>query len=294
MTRDEPSFTPDDARPARVEGRRPRRAEAVHRIAALGAVAVVTLAACSSAPAVRPAASSGTLDPVTTTAAPALTGKLTVFAATSLQGTFTQIGDELMKANPGLTVTFSFGSSGTLTQQLLAGAPADVYASANAKTMTDAASVVGTPTVFTHNSLVIVVPEGNPAAVTGLADFAKPALKIALCDPSAPCGEAATSLFAKAGIAPAPDTLGQDVKATLAYVTSGEADAALVYRTDAIAAGSAIRTIDVPEASSVVNDYPIALVKGTGNPAAAQGFVDEVLSPAGQRVLAAAGFDPAG
>ncbi len=264
------------------------------RTAALGAAAALALAACASAPAARPAASSGTLDPVTTTAAPALTGKLTVFAAASLQGTFTQIGDELMTANPGLKVTFSFGSSGTLTQQLLAGAPADVYASANATTMAAAAAVVGTPAVFTHNSLVIVVPKGNPAGVTGLADFAKPALKIALCDPSAPCGAAARSVFVKAGITPAPDTLGQDVKATLALVTSGEVDAALVYKTDAIAAGPAVQTIAFPQADAVVNDYPIALVKGTTNPAAAQAFVDEVLSPAGQRVLVAAGFDPAG
>ncbi|HEY3548469.1 MAG TPA: molybdate ABC transporter substrate-binding protein [Propionicimonas sp.] len=264
------------------------------RVAALGAVAALALAACSSSPDARPTASSGTLDPVTASAAPALTGTLTVFAAASLQGTFTTIGNDLMAAHPGLKVRFSFGSSGTLTQQLLAGAPADVFASANTKTMSDAASVVGGTTVFAHNSLVIVVPKGNPAGVTGLADFAKPALKIALCDPSAPCGSAAQAVFAKAGLTAAPDTLGQDVKATLAYVTSGEADAALVYRTDAIAAGPAVQTIAFPEADAVVNAYPIALVKGTTNPAAAQAFVADVLSPAGQKVLAAAGFDPAG
>lgn len=261
------------------------------RAAALAAAAALALAACASTPAARPA-SSGTLDPVTTTAA--LSGKLTVFAAASLQGTFTQIGDELMTANPGLRVTFSFGSSGTLTQQLLAGAPADVYASASTTTMADAGSVVGTPTVFTHNSLVIVVPKGNPGGVTGLSDFARPALKIALCDPSAPCGAAAKAVFAKAGITPAPDTLGQDVKATLALVTSGEVDAALVYKTDAIAAGPSVQAIAFPQADAVVNDYPIALVKGTPNPAAAQAFVEAVLSPAGRQVLAAAGFDPAG
>ena len=266
----------------------------VLRATVLGAAAVLALAGCASTPAAGPADSSGTLDPVTATAAPALTGTLTVFAAASLQGTFTQIGDDLMAANPGLTVRFSFGSSGMLTQQLLAGAPADVYASADTRTMAEASSVAGPPQVFTHNSLVVVVPKGNPAGVTGLADFTRPALKIALCDPSAPCGAAARQVFAKAGLTPAPDTLGQDVKATLALVTSDEVDAALVYRTDAIAAGPAVQTIAIPQADAVVNDYPIALVKGTANPAAAQAFVDQVLSPAGQQVLAAAGFDPAG
>ena len=260
---------------------------------ALGTVATLALAACSSATADAGAApSSGAPTPATTTAAPALNGNLTVFAAASLQGVFTTIGDELMAAYPALKITFSFGSSCTLTQQLLAGAPADVYASANAKTMADAASVVGTPTVFAHNSLVIAVPKGNPARVTGLADFAKPSLTLALCDPSAPCGSAAQAVFAKAGTTAAPDTLGQDVKATLAYVTSGEVDAALVYATDAIAAGSAVETIAFPEASGIANDYPIALVNGATNPTAAQAFVDEVLSPAGQKVLAGAGFEP--
>lgn len=257
------------------------------RAALLASLAAATLAACAPAGAASSAAS-----PADTSAA--VTGDVTVFAAASLQGVFTTLGDRLTAEHPGLHVTFSFGSSGTLTQQLLAGAPADVYASADTATMAHAASVVGTPTVFARNSLVVVVPKGNPGGVTGLADFARPALRIALCDPSAPCGAAARTVFAKAGITPAPDTLGQDVKATLAYVTSDEVDAALVYRTDAIAAGGAVQTIPVSQAASVVNDYPIAVVGGTRNPAAARAFVDEVRSPAGQQVLAAAGFDPAG
>ena len=271
----------------------------------LVAAAALTLAGCSSGTANDAGASSSTpAQAATTTATPTsatpitpaartLTGDLTVFAAASLQDTFTDIGNQMMAANPALKITFSFGSSGTLTQQLLAGAPADVYASANTKTMTDAASVVGDRTVFTHNSLVIVVPKGNPAGVKGLSDFANADLKIALCDPSAPCGSAAQTVFKNAGITAAPDTLGQDVKATLNYVTAGEVDAALVYKTDAIAAGTGVVTITFPEASRVVNDYPIAVVKGTRNPDAAQAFIDEVLSPDGQKVLTNAGFDPA-
>lgn len=267
----------------------------------LAAVAGLALAGCSSGAANDAAASSApaatsaapTTQAPTTPAAPALTGDLVVFAAASLQDTFTAIGDELMAANPDLKVTFNFGSSGTLSQQLVAGAPADVFASANTKTMTDAAAVMNDSQLFTHNSLVIVVPKGNPAGVTGLADFTKADLKLALCDESAPCGTAAKSVFDKAGLTAAPDTYGQDVKATLALVTGGEVDAAMVYKTDAIAAGDAVETITFPEAASVINDYPIATTKDTANPDAAQAFVDLVLSADGQKVLTDAGFDPA-
>lgn len=262
----------------------------------LAAMAGLALAGCSSGAANDAAASSApaaTSAAPTTPAAPALTGDLVVFAAASLQDTFTAIGDELMAANPDLKVTFNFGSSGTLSQQLVAGAPADVFASANTKTMTDAAAVMNDSQLFTHNSLVIVVPKGNPAGVTGLADFTKADLKLALCDESAPCGTAAKSVFDKAGLTAAPDTYGQDVKATLALVTGGEVDAAMVYKTDAIAAGDAVETITFPEAASVINDYPIATTKDTANPDAAQAFVDLVLSADGQKVLTDAGFDPA-
>ena len=256
------------------------------------AVCALALAGCSSAAeSGAPGASSAAGSAGTTT--PALRGDLTVFAAASLQGTFTQIGDDLMAANPGLKVTFNFGSSGTLTQQLVAGAPADVYASASVTTMTNAAAVMNDPQVFTHNSLVIVVPRGNPGGVTGIKDFTRADLKIALCDTSAPCGTAAATVFHKAGLTAVPDTYGQDVKATLALVTSDEVDAAMVYKTDAIAAGDAVETITFPEAVGVVNDYPIATTKDTKNPGAAQAFVALVLSSEGQKVLTDAGFDPA-
>lgn len=270
--------------------RRPRAS-----VALVAALAGLALAGCSSAGANEVGASSSTPASVATSRtppAPTLGGDLTVFAAASLTDTFTTIGAQMMAANPDLTITFNFGSSGTLAEQLLSGAPADVFASASTTTMATAAEVVGEPALFAHNSLVIVVPKGNPGGVTGLSDFAEPDLTIALCDPSAPCGAAARTVFANAGITPAPDTLGQDVRATSSYVTSGEVDAALVYTTDAIAAGSAVETITFPEAAEVVNDYPIAVVEGTRNADAARAFVEHVLSPAGQAVLTDAGFDP--
>lgn len=265
---------------------------------ALLAAAGLLLTACSNGsdgaePTAPEPSEAATTEAPTTPAEPELTGELVVFAAASLQDTFTEIGDLLTADNPDLTVTFNFGSSGTLSTQLVEGAPADVFAAANTSTMDAASEVVDTPTLFTHNSLVIVVPAGNPAGITGLADFANADLKIALCDPSAPCGSAAEKVFAAAGLTAAPDTLGQDVKATLNLVTAGEVDAALVYKTDAIAAGDAVETITFPEASGAINDYPIATLKDAPNRAAAEAFVALVLSPEGQKILTDAGFDAA-
>ena len=260
------------------------------------AVAAIVLVGCPSgaggaivAPAVPPAPPSPTVTAVTDDGEPALEGELVVFAAASLQDTFPAIGDLLEAEHPDLAVIFSFGSSGTLAAQLAEGAPADVFAAASATTMQGVGA--GASTVFARNSLVIAVPAGNPAGVTGPADFADGALTIALCDPSAPCGSAAQRALAAAGVTAAPDTFGQDARATLRLVTAGEVDAALVYRTDALAAGDAVATLPFPEA--VTSDYPIAALAGAPHPAAAQAFVELVLSPQGQRILADAGFGSA-
>lgn len=269
---------------------------AIRRLAPL-ALAGVLLAACSAGPASNAtpdASSGGTSSPgEATTSGDDLSGELVVLAAASLQGTFTEIGDLMMAQHPGLTVTFSFGASSTLAQQALAGAPADVFAAANTSTMQTAADVTEAPVLFAHNSLEIAVPPGNPAGVTGLADLADPDLTIALCAPEVPCGAAAVKAFQAAGLTPAPDTYEQDVKATLTAVVLGEVDAALVYRTDVTAAGDTVQGIEFPESSAAVNDYPIAVLADTKNRAAAQAFVDLVLSPEGQKVLTDAGFDPA-
>ncbi len=145
------------------------------------------------------------------------------------------------------------------------------------------------PRVFARNSLQIAVPADGPDVV--LADFADPRRTIALCAPEVPCGAAATKVFATAGITPRPDTLEQDVKAALSKVRLGEVDAALVYRTDVLSAGDDVRGIDVPEAATAVNDYPIAIVTEGQNADGATLFTDRVLSQDGQQVLADAGFD---
>ena len=223
-----------------------------------------------------------------------VTGSITVFAAASLTETFTALGKEFEKAHPGTKVGFNFGASSTLARQVTEGAPGDVFAAASGTTMdtvTEAGDAAGTPAVFARNRLEIAVPAANPGHVRGLADFARPELRIAVCAPQVPCGAAAAKAFAAARTTPRPDTLEQDVKATLAKVVSGEVDAALVYRTDVRAAGAAVRGLDFPEAAKAVNDYPIVVLRGSRNAATAAAFRDFVLSPAGRSALVAAGFD---
>jgi len=220
-------------------------------------------------------------------------GTVVVFAAASLKESFTAIGKEFEAANPGVKVTFNFGASSTLAQNITQGAPADVFAAASPatmKTVTTAGDAAGEPAVFVRNQLQIAVPTGNPAKVTGLPDFAKADLKIALCAKQVPCGAAADKAFAAAGITPKPDTLEQDVKATLTKVVLGEVDAALVYRTDVRAAGDKVEGVDFPEATKAINDYPIVTLKEAPNAAAARTFVDFVRSEQGRAVLTKAGF----
>jgi molybdate transport system substrate-binding protein len=221
------------------------------------------------------------------------TGELTVLAAASLTEAFTTIGSRLEKQHPGLHVTFSFGASSTLAEQIVAGAEADVFAAASPATMatvTDAQFTATEPVVFARNILEIAVPKGNPAAVKGLHDFARTDLRVAVCDVKVPCGAAAAKVFATANVQAQPDTLETDVKATLAKVQLGEVDAALVYATDVRAANQNVNGIPFPEAAQAVNDYLIAVLRDAPNDAAARAFVDAVLSPEGQQVLQHAGF----
>jgi molybdate transport system substrate-binding protein len=221
-------------------------------------------------------------------------GTVTVLAAASLTEAFTTLGEQLEKDHPGTTVKFSFAASSELATQITSGAPADVFASASPSTMdqvVQAGAAAGDPVVFVRNRLQIAVPAGNPADVAGLADFATTDLKVALCAPEVPCGDAADRAFDAAGVTPAPDTLEPDVKAVLSKVSLGEVDAALVYRTDVIAAGDQVEGIDFPEAGDAVNDCPIVVLADAPNPEGATAFVDLVESPKGAAVLQKAGFE---
>lgn len=222
-----------------------------------------------------------------------LSGTLTVFAASSLTDVFTELGAQFEEANPDLTVTFNFAASSTLAEQITQAAPADVFASASPTTMqtvVDAGLNAEEPAVFVQNTLQIAVPAGNPAGVTGLTDFTNPDLTIALCAEEVPCGAAAVKVFEAAGLTPQPDTLEADVRAALTKVELGEVDAALVYKTDVLAAGDAVEGIEFPESAEAVNDYPITALTDAPNADAAAAWVEFVRSEDGLAALEAAGF----
>ena len=228
--------------------------------------------------------------------APAPAGTLTVFAAASLKATFTQIGTIFQTENPGSTVTFNFAGSSDLVTQLTAGAPADVFASADTNNITKATTanlVSGTPVNFATNILTIVTPPGNPAGVTSFADLAKPGLNVVVCAPQVPCGAATATVERNTGVTLTPVSEENSVTDVLGKVTSGQVDAGLVYVTDAKNAGDKVTEVTFPEAAVVVNVYPIATLTAATQPALATKFVDLVVGPEGQQVLAAAGFTPA-
>jgi molybdate transport system substrate-binding protein len=217
---------------------------------------------------------------------------ITVLAAASLSDAFGALGEQFEAANPGATVTFSFGASSALATQIGQGAPADVFASASQKTMEGVveAGLAGSSTPFVTNRMQVAVPPGNPAGITGLADLAKDGVTVALCQVEVPCGAVAAEVFANAGLTVRPVTEESDVKATLAKVILGEVDAAVVYVTDVLAAGDQVEGIEIPTDVNASTTYPIAPLTASRNAALAQAFVDHVLSPDGQKVLAGAGF----
>jgi molybdate transport system substrate-binding protein len=224
-------------------------------------------------------------------------GTITVFAAASLKGTFTELARTFEAENPGTTVALSFAGSSDLASQISQGAPADVFAPAdlaNMKKVQDAGLVDGAARNFATNTLAIAVAPGNPAEITALKDLARPGLKLVTCARQVPCGTAAATAAEAAGGVLNPVSEENAVTDVLGKVASGEADAGLVYGTDIKAAGSKVAGIQFPESGSAVNTYPIAGVAGGRNKAAARAFLDLVTGPEGRRVLAAAGFGPAG
>jgi molybdate transport system substrate-binding protein len=254
-------------------------------LAGLTALAVVGLSACGE--------NSRTTGSQAAAGSSRVTGSVTVFAAASLTESFTTLGKDFQAANPGVKVTFNFAGSAALATQINQGAPADVFASAapaNMKTVTDAGNGDGTATTFVKNQLVIAVPKGNPKGIKGLADLARPGVKVALCAEQVPCGAAAKKALDAAKVRLTPVTLEQDVKSALSKVELGEVDAALVYRTDARASTSEVDAVEFPESAKAINEYPIIVLKDAPNKAAARAFVSYVESGKGRSVLTAAGF----
>jgi molybdate transport system substrate-binding protein len=253
-------------------------------VAAAGLVAVA-VAGCSSS-----STTTGSSAGAASSAAPVT---ITVFAAASLTETFTQLGKQFETAHPGDTVKFSFGPSSGLATQITSGAPADVFASASPKNMDGVVSAgdASNPQNFAKNSMEVATPPNNPAKVTSVNDLAKSSVKVALCQPQVPCGVVAAEVFKNAGITVKPVTLQPDVKSVLTQVETGNVDAGMVYVTDVMAAGSKVKGVAIPASDNASTLYPIATISSSKHASVAKEFVDYVLSPAGQQVLAAAGFE---
>ena len=218
---------------------------------------------------------------------------LTVYAASSLTSTFTELGKRFEASHDGVEVSFSFGGSSDLVAQIDQGAPADVFASADTATMdraVAAGAVEGDPVAFASNTLEIAVPPDNPARVTSLQDLAEPATKVVVCAPEVPCGAATQKVEEASKVDIEPVSEEQAVTDVLTKVESGEADAGLVYVTDVEAAGGEVEEVTFPESSAAVNTYPIAALKDSRNADLAKQFVDLVTGSDGRSVLADAGF----
>jgi molybdate transport system substrate-binding protein len=221
------------------------------------------------------------------------TGTLDVLAAASLTETFTSLAKAFEADHPGVDVRLAFDSSATLADQVTQGAPADVLATADEDTMqtvVDAGGTRGDPIVFATNHLQLVVPPDNPAHITALADIAKPGVKYVVCVDTAPCGKLAVKVLDATGITAAPASEEVDVKAVLSKVELGEADAGLVYATDAVAGNAKVKPLDIPTSHENRTTYPIAALSEAKKPQLAQDWVDLVTGPRGQKVLAHAGF----
>ena len=264
-------------------------------IAAVSLLSAVSLAACGgSASNSSTGAATGSASAGASGGAGKATGKVQVLAAASLQKAFEEIEKTVEKDNPGLDVTFDFQGSQDLVASLAGGDSADVLATANNSTMKTAADqkLVGNQTEFATNVLTLIVPKGNPKKITGL-DSSLDGANLVICAPEVPCGEATKKLAEAQGITLNPVSEEQKVTDVRGKVESGEADAGIVYTTDAAAAKDKADKIDIPD-GGVVNHYPIAQTATPENAAGAKVFIDAVTGKTGQEVLAKYGFGAPG
>jgi len=251
------------------------------RVGAVAALVTLVTAGCG--------ASKDTAPPATD----ATGGKLMVFAAASLKKSFTDIGEQFKTENPGSDVEFTFAGSSDLVTQLTQGAPGDVFASADTNNMDKAAKanlLAGSPVYFASNTLTIVVSPGNPKKIESFRDLTRPGLAVVTCAPQVPCGSATQKVEKASGVQLDPVSEESQVTDVLTKVTTGQADAGLVYVTDAQGAGDKVTAVAFPESADAVNVYPIATLKQSKNPSLATKFVDLVTGEAGAKVLTSAGF----
>ncbi len=224
---------------------------------------------------------------------------LTVLAAASLTETFTEIAEVFEAEHPGVDVELVFGSSSTLAEQAVDGAPGQVLATADERSILvaeDGNALAGSPHGFVSNRLTLITPPDNPAGIASLSDLDDPSVDYVVCADSAPCGAVAVAVLAEVDVTADPASEEVDVKAVLARVVQGEADAGLVYRTDAAAAGDDVAEVTSTEADTFATTYFVApLTVGTGDVAdLADEFVTLVRSTGAGDIFARAGFDEVG
>ncbi|MGI8662156.1 MAG: molybdate ABC transporter substrate-binding protein [Acidimicrobiales bacterium] len=252
------------------------------------AIAVV-LAACGSDSKTATTASSAS-----SSGAPKVSGSVTVFAAASLTESFSDEQTKLKSEQPGLSITYNFAGSGALVTQIQQGAPADVIATADTasmKKLTDA-GLVEEPATFAKNKLEILVAPGNPKRINTLADLARTDIKFVTEDETVPAGKYTAQALSTAGVTVSPVSKETDVKSAVAKVTSGEADATVVYVTDVTAVGSKGTGVAIPDSQNAVAEYPIAIVKATTHHDVAAAFIDAIVKGSGQTALHNRGFLP--
>ncbi|MFF6831998.1 molybdate ABC transporter substrate-binding protein [Streptomyces sp. NPDC012438] len=261
-----------------------RRAAACAFTAAL----LVPLAACASDDGRKGTGGSTATASGSPSGAPA--ANLTVLAAASLTDVFKTAGAAYEKSHPGTKLTFSFAGSQELVAQVSQGSPADVLVTADTKSMDKARADTGAPAVIAENRLVIATGEGNPHGIDDLKDLADTKLKVVLAAPEVPAGKYSEQILDKQKITVKPVSQEPNVRAVLGKVELGEADAGLVYRTDAESAKDKVDAVEIPHGQNAVAQYPAATLKESKNAGAAAAFVAWLSSPEGQKILQDAGF----
>jgi molybdate transport system substrate-binding protein len=226
---------------------------------------------------------------------------LTVFAASSLADAFEEIANAFEAANPGVEVRFSFASSSDLAAQLIEGAPADLFASANPAQMQaaqDAGRIVGRPVTFARNRLVLIVPADNPAGITRLLDLAMPGVQLIVAAPGVPIRTYTDTLLERLAADPAYGesyrqavmanivSEEQNVRQVAAKIALGEGDAGIVYVSDVTPdMADQVIAIPIPDMLNTLASYPIGITNDSATPVLAQAFLDFLLSEAGQDIL---------
>lgn len=263
----------------------PRRMRFALVVACLGMLA----AACSKSTTTTPTS------PSAPAASPALTGTGNIAAAASLSKAFDKMKADFTGLHPGVQLTMNYQGSQALVTAIQGGAPTDVFASADTTNMNKLVPtyvVTGTAKAFARNVLEIVVKAGNPKAIKTLADLTKPGVTVVLADPSVPAGKYAAQALNAVSVTVHPVSLELQVTSVLTKVSTGNADAGIVYQTDVQSGGSTVEGVTIPANQNIVATYPIAVLKNAPNPAVGQAFVDYVRSAPGQATLASFGFLP--